>query len=137
MKIVVDTNILVSGLLSPFGPPGRIVAGIAAGNYNVCYTTPILAEYEAVLRRAAFGFNPHDVAALLDEIQAEGELFAPAPTAIALPDMNDVPFLEAAIAAHADYLITGNLRHFPAAARRGIEVVSPAQFIRRVQGSAP
>ncbi|MGC8552883.1 MAG: PIN domain-containing protein [Phycisphaerae bacterium] len=109
---------------------------MAVGKYSVCYTGQLMDQYEVVLRRAAFGFNPHDVAALLDEIQAEGELFAPAPTAIALPDMNVVPFLEAAIAAHADYLITGNLQHFPAAARRGIEVVSPAQFLRRVQGSA-
>jgi predicted nucleic acid-binding protein len=45
MRIVVDTNVLVSGLLSPFGPPGVIVSLTAAGRLSLCYDARILAEY--------------------------------------------------------------------------------------------
>ena len=41
MRLVVDTNVLVSGLLSPFGPPGVIVNLIAAGRVRLCYDTRI------------------------------------------------------------------------------------------------
>ncbi len=135
MKIVVDTNILASGLLSPFGPPGRIASGIAVGTWKVCYSAQIMAEYAEVLLRPAFGFDPVDVATILRQIQIEGELCAPPPTAIVLPDPDDCPFLEAALATSADYLITGNLRHFPFKSRQGVAVVSPAQFIRLVSHS--
>ncbi len=135
VKIVVDTNILVSGLLSPYGPPGRIASGIAVGTWKVCYSARIMAEHAELLLRPAFGFEPADVVAILRQIKIEGELCAPPSAVIVLPDPDACPFLEAAVATCADYLITGNLRHFAAAVRQGVAVVSPAQFIRQVSQS--
>ena len=130
MRLVVDTNVLVSGLLSPFGPPGVIVNLIAAGRVRLCYDTRIFAEYVEVLRRPAFPFGETEVAALLAQVAAEGDLVAPVPWPDRLPDPDDAPFLEVARAASADFLVTGNVKHFPADQRRGVRVVSPRAFLQ-------
>lgn len=129
MRIVVDTNVLVSGLLTPFGPPGVVVAQIVSGSVGLCYDGRILAEYADVLRRKTFSFSETSIAALLGAIEATGELTLAAPTPVRLPDPDDEPFLEVALAALADYLVTGNVRHFPANARQGVRVVSPREFV--------
>ena len=129
MRIVVDTNVLVSGLLTPFGPPGVIVAQIVSGSVSLCYDGRILAEYTDVLRRETFPFSETSIAALLGAIEANGELTLAAPTPIRLPDAADEPFLEVAVASVADYLVTGNVRHFPDSARQGVRIVSPRKFV--------
>ncbi len=129
MRIVVDTNVLVSGLLTPSGPAGVVVAQIVSGAVRLCYDGRILAEYVDVLGRRTFPFTEELVAALLRAIQAKGELAFPTPLHVRLSDPDDEPFLEVAVASLADYLVTGNIRHFPASARQGVTVVSPRQFI--------
>lgn len=138
MRIVVDTNVLVSGLLSPFGPPGVVVSQIASGVVCLCYDGRILAEYADVLYRETFPFSEASIAALLGAIQANGELVFPAPLHLRLSDPDDEPFLEVAITSLADYLVTGNTRHFPARARQGVKILSPRQFIdRALRPAAP
>lgn len=129
MKIVLDTNVLVSGLLNPYGPPGRIVQMVAGGELTLCFDARILCEYREVLLRPAFPFRPEQVDALLDQIRTAGEPTSARPLAQCLPDPDDEPFLEVAIAAGAEYLVTGNMRHYPAKCREGIRVVSPRKFL--------
>ena len=129
MRLVVDTNVLVSGLLSPFGPPGVIVRLVAAGRLNLCYDARIVAEYTEVLRRPTFPFNSDEIGALTAQIEAGGELISPVPLAAPLPDPDDEPFLEVAIAARAEFLVTGNGHHFPRDRRAGVRVVSPREFV--------
>ena len=129
MRVVVDTNVLVSGLLSPFGPPGMIVSLTAAGRLSLCYDARILAEYTEVLHRPSFSFSREEVAALTAQIESVGVLASPAPLARRLPDADDEPFLEVAIGARAKFLVTGNGDHFPPDRRCGVHVVSPRQFI--------
>jgi len=129
MKVVLDTNVLVSGLLNPYGAPGRIVQMVAAGELQLCFDARILAEYRQVLRRPAFPFGPEEVDALLRQVHAAGEPVAARPLARALPDGDDEPMLEVAIGGDAEYLVTGNVRHFPAKCRGGIRVVSPVEFL--------
>ena len=61
---MLDTNVLVSGLLSPFGPPGEIVRMVSSGAVVLCLDARIFAEYDDVLARPRFGFDPDSVAAL-------------------------------------------------------------------------
>lgn len=129
MRIVLDTNVLVSGLLSPFGPPGEVVRMVSSGAVTLCIDARILGEYEEVLSRPKFGFEPDDVAALLDYIEFRGGIAAASPLTLRLPDLDDEPFLEVAIAASADCLVTGNLAHFPSDACEGMPVLSPGEFI--------
>lgn len=129
MTVVLDTNVLVSGLLRPHGKPAAILRLVATGSVRVAYDERILAEYRDVLRRPKFPFSPEQIRNLLDQVEAEGVAVAASPLKIPLPDPSDAPFLEVALAAHADFLITGNTRHYPARTRQGMTVVDPAGFL--------
>ena len=129
MNIVLDTNVLVSGLLSPFSAPGEIVRMIASGQLRLCVDARILWEYSAVLKRPRFQFQPDLVAEFLSFIE-EGAFFAAGvPLRHPLPDHDDEPFLEVAVAAQADALVTGNRRHFPPRACGAMRVLTPTDFI--------
>ena len=137
MKIVLDTNVLVSGLLSPFGPPGAIVRLVTSATLRVCYDARILGEYRQVLLRPAFPFRQHQVESLLDQIEADGDLVAPIPLAEPLPDADDEVFLAVALAGHARYLVTGNLRHYPEDRQQGVRVITPRRFIDLYRAGSP
>jgi uncharacterized protein len=130
MRVVLDTNILVGGLLSRHGPPGRIVQMVPRGTLVVCYDARVLSEYRGVLSRPSFrGFRPDEVASLLTQIEKQGCLVQPVALQAALPHPRDGKFLEVALAGGAKHLITGNLRHFPPSMRHGVRVLSPAEFL--------
>lgn len=129
MRVVLDTNVLVSGLLCLFGASSEIVRMASSGVLELCYDARILWEYQSVLLRPKFSFDQVRVGYLLDQIKAGGEVAAVEPLAKRLPDTNDEPFLEAALAGGAQYLITGNLKHYPLKKRQGVSVVSPNEFL--------
>jgi uncharacterized protein len=134
VRIVLDTNVMVSGLWSPFGPPGKIVGLVAAGALPLLLDERILGEYREVLSRNEFGFDPEKVESLLLQVEATGEFVVALPLPERLPDPDDEAFLEVALAAQADFLVTGNLRHFPARVRQGVAVVSPRDFLEALRG---
>lgn len=129
MRIVLDTNVLVSSLLSPFGPPAEVLRLVTSGTVRVCQDARILGEYRQVLLRPAFPFRTVQVESLLDQIEADGVPVAAFPLSERLPDPDDEAFLAVALAGEVDFLITGNLRHFPEASRQGVRVVSPRDFL--------
>ena len=129
MKIVLDTNVLVSGLLSPFGPPGEIVKMVVAGDIGLCYDNRIFLEYKKVLARPEFGFLPEQTTDLLFLIEQCEFVMNTKPLKKKLPDIHDEPFLEVAMAAGADYLVTGNIKHYPREAHHPIKVATPREFI--------
>lgn len=126
---MIDTNVLVSGLLSPFGSPGAIVGLITAGSLCPCHDARILAEYNDVLRRPVFPFAVEEAAALMAQIRVGGELVAAKPLPLRLPDPDDQPFLEVAAAAMAEFLVTSNMKHFSRDRRQGVHVVSLREFL--------
>ena len=129
MKVVVDTNVLVSGMLSRRGPPAKIVDAVSDGYLRLCFDGRILAEYRRVFARKNPFFNEAAGARLIDDIEAAGYSITAAPIATTVPDPDDKPFIEVAIAGRVDYLITGNLKDFPEKATRGVPVVSPREFV--------
>lgn len=129
MKIVLDTNVLVSGLLSPSGAPGEIARMFVSGNIEIIYDARILYEYEEVLKRPKFGIAHGYVDDIISFIEHFGHLAAGVPLKTRLSDADDEMFLEAAISGKADFLVTGNMGHFPPASRQGIKVVTPREFI--------
>ncbi len=135
MKIVLDTNVLVSGLLSAFGPPGEIVRLVTARAVRLCYDARILGEYRQVLLRPAFPFSLARVESLLDQIQADGEPVEARLLPGRLPDPDDEVFLAVALAGQAGCLVTGNLKHYPKRHRQGVEVVSPRDFVELYRSS--
>jgi len=134
MPIVLDTNVLVAGLLSAGGPPGLIVEGILTGELEIAFDSRIRAEYDTVLRRPEFKFPPariDDVLAVIDAfgLRASGGRPWPEP----LPDPADECFLAVA-AATLRPLVTGNLRHFPIRCRLDVVVRTPREFIEDWRG---
>lgn len=129
MKVVLDTNVLVSGLLCPYSVPGEIVQMVASGILELCYDARILSEYRNVLLRPSFPFDQIHIDNLLDQIKTCGHLAATKPLAKKFPDPNDEPFLEAALAEKARCLVTGNLKHYPVKNRQGMLVLSPTGFL--------
>lgn len=130
MRIVLDTNVLVAGLLNPDGNPGRIVDLFLAGDVMLLVDDRILAEYRSVLARPKFPFEAKDISNLLDAIESEGARITARPLDVQLPDPGDVPFLEVAVAGDAESLVTGNARHFKKGTHR-ILIETPTEFIQR------
>jgi putative PIN family toxin of toxin-antitoxin system len=133
VKIVLDTNVLVSGLLSVYGPSAEILRLVVARKLTLCLDPRILAEYGEVLRRAKFGFEPRQLGELLRFIESESFLVEAAPLRRNLPDRDDEAFLEVALAAGASHLVTGNVKHYPLPARQGVSVITPRAFIEVVR----
>ena len=128
MKIVVDTNVLVSALIRSEGIPARILDVILSRQAKSVLDHRIYLEYEEVLLRPEFGFSRELVDDLLDFLWLSSERVRVATMSVELPDADDTKFLEVAMTASADFLITGNLRHFPARQRHGVHVVSPREW---------
>ena len=129
MRIVLDTSVIVAGLLTPYKAPSEIALMAAAGVLELCYDARILAEYQEVLLRPKFGLKKEKVAKFLEQVKFSGHTVAPKPLGYRLPDKDDEPFLEVAIAGEVSCLITGNLRHYPVKTRQKIPVISPTVFL--------
>ena len=133
MRVVIDTNVLVSGTLNPHGSPGRVLDAAMSRSLRLLYDDRILSEYRSVLLRPRFGFSRDYVEALTDFLTFTGEAIAAGPLRVILPDPSDVPFLEVAATGHAEALVTGNARHFkPIRGRHGVFICSPASLIERL-----
>jgi putative PIN family toxin of toxin-antitoxin system len=129
MNIVLDTKVLVAGLLSPFGPCGEIVRMVSSGELSLFLDARVLTEYKDVLGRPKFRFSKDKLADFLDYIEFNGRTVASSPLPSTLPDVDDEPFLEVAIASRAACLVTGNRGHFPPDVRQGAAVLSPSEFL--------
>lgn len=115
---VIDTNVLVSALLSSHDDAATVlvVGKLFSGEVIPFFSDDILKEYNKVLRRAKFHFSEETISMLLQTIEKYGERIVPTPTGELLPDMKDLPFYEVVVEKQEDdaYLVTGNMKHFPA-----------------------
>jgi len=128
MIVVLDTNVIVSGILKPFSPAGAILRLAAAGIIRLAHDARILLEYREVLSRPVFGFSDDLVHDLIAQFEQEGLAVVASPLPFRLPDPHDEPFLEVALAAQAYALMTGNKRHFPQKSHK-MKIFTPAEFI--------
>jgi putative PIN family toxin of toxin-antitoxin system len=142
VRIVLDTNVLVSALLKGSSLPGQILTLIFAGKVIPVLEEHIFHEYEVVLARPRLKIPPESAYRTLTFLAAIGEwvepdLSNPSLTGLALPniqDASDLPFAQAAIAANVWALVTGNERHFTFLTDYGRRVLTPAEFLRQLTG---
>jgi len=111
-KVVIDTNVLVSGILKQHGSEASVLNLVAEKALTWCVSADIIDEYHDVLGRRKFDFDPA-VVELWIEMAATGLLVSPTSNIMISSDDPDNRFLECAEAAEAEYLVTGNIRHFP------------------------
>jgi putative PIN family toxin of toxin-antitoxin system len=122
--VVLDTNILVSALMSPSGNPAQVYRMFLAGTLDLAYSAGILAEYKDVLYRRHLRLSVNGAGAMIVAVRQFGERIDPVPSTIAMPDEDDRVFYDTAKSASA-YLITGNTKHYP------LEpfILAPAEFL--------
>jgi putative PIN family toxin of toxin-antitoxin system len=128
IKVVIDTNILVSALWTNDGKPAKVISLLQSGEIVPYYNAEILQEYIDVLFRPKFKFNRVDIEVLLLRIVRDGISVTAAPTEVHFTDKTDQKFYEVAVQCGAK-LITGNLKHFP---KDGI-AVSAGDFIQNLE----
>ena len=112
MLIVIDTNVLVSAVLTPSGKAAWLIGQTLAGKFKICYDYRILEEYREVLLRPKFYLSESFVEAFLTELVDNGISVIPTQIDIPFDDEDDKKFFEVAKYCQAP-LVTGNLRHFP------------------------
>ncbi len=128
--VVLDTNILVSALLSPQGPSARVFLMTLQNQHTqLCVSADVFAEYEEVLKRTKFNFTPSAIAATLGTLREKGFWVKPTGRVSACDDPDDDIFLECAEAATADFLVTGNKKHFPADDWGHLKIVTAREFL--------
>jgi len=129
MIIVLDTNVIVSGILRPYSKAASILRLVATGAITLAYDLRIFSEYRDVLNRPKFTFAKEDIDAFLDQVEKEGVVVSVMPLKFRLPDPEDESFLEVALAGKAKAIVTGNKRHFPKKECEGTRILSPAEFL--------
>jgi uncharacterized protein len=132
IRAVIDTNVVVSGLISTAGNEALILLAVHQGLVHPCFSAEILDEYAAVLARPKFAFPPDEIAAVLDLFRSQGELFEPDVSAAASVDPGDTKFLHCAVAALADYIVTGNKKHFPESSYGVTRIVSAGELLDQI-----
>lgn len=127
---VLDTNILVSALHNPQGPPGQVLAAVKAGLLQPVFCQAILDEYEQVLTRPRLRLDKAAVRVALEAMSHVGHVLEGAlpPPPPGLPDPSDWPFMACTLVASCP-VISGNARHFPAAL--GVGVISARAWVER------
>mgnify|MGYP000843724754 CR=1 FL=1 len=115
--VVVDTNVLVSALLSKKDDAAtvQVLSKVISGEIISVYSNLVTKEYREVLARKKFGFSADLVEYLISAIEKYGLPLDPSPSGISLPDMKDLPFYEVVLEKRDNetYLVTGNIKHFP------------------------
>lgn len=143
VRVVIDTNVLVSGLLGVYSYPARIIDLVYSGRFHCVHDDRILMEYREVLSRPKFAsaISEHERDDLIDYLDRWGLHVLPGPIgplAATAPDPFDLPFVEAAVAGQASYIITGNTTHFDFFSDNhwGIRVLTPKDCHALVCGGA-
>jgi uncharacterized protein len=135
VRLVLDTNVLVSRMLTGDNPPGRIVDLLRAGKIQLQVDERIISEYEGVLSRPKFHrfFSVFEKDLIMDFIRGDSEWHICTKIVDGLPDSKDACFLEVAHEARVALVtVTGNGRHYPEELRSGIEVLSPREFVDKI-----
>lgn len=125
---VIDTNVVVSGLLNPHGPSARVLDAVLDGRVKLVYDARILVEYRDVLHRPRLKLSPDRVSAFLSGLQSQ-MIVTPSPLVPVGPDADDIVFVEAALATNDKTIVTGNLAHYPATVLHGARVLTPVQAV--------
>ncbi len=135
LRVVLDTNVVVSGLRSRRGASFALLAEIGRGRFEIAISVPLVLEYEEVLHRnqAATGLSSEDIDAVLDYLCSKSHwvkvfyLWRPF-----LPDPGDDMVLEVAVAGGCTSIVTHNLRDFRGSEKFGVGALAPADFLRKI-----
>jgi len=132
-KVVLDTNVLVSGLRSKRGASYKLLSLLGAGRFTTAVSVPLVVEYEKALvdPRTKVPFSRADIGKFIDYVCTIADkrkiyyLWRPC-----LPDPGDDMILELAVAGSCNYIVTYNIRDFRGADQFGIKILTPGQLLK-------
>jgi putative PIN family toxin of toxin-antitoxin system len=130
-RVVLDTNIIVSAILQPLGPPAQAFLLALSHSLQMCVSGRIFAEYEEVIRRPRFRRTEGAIQSTLTAIREHAYWVRPTEIVQACSDPDDDIFLECAQASQAHFLVTGNIKDFPAA-WLNTEIITPRRLLEIV-----
>lgn len=128
IRVVLDTNVIVSAYLNPDGLPFFILKLALSGAFRLYASEPILLEYAELLLRKSYPLNRRRTRLLLRKIRQAATVVRPAGGIAVARDPDDNMFLECAAAVRANYLVTGNTAHFPKSWKY-TRVITPRMFL--------
>lgn len=129
LHVVLDTNVVVSSLLKADSLPSLILSLVLNKQIKICLSDDILNEYQGVLARKKFqNLDQKLVKELLQKLDQNCLKVSPTQKVVLLQDSDDNKFLECAMESKANFIITGNSRHFPKK-YKNTPVLSPKEFI--------
>jgi uncharacterized protein len=133
MRLVIDTNVLISALLKPGSVPDRALAAVWRRGAVVLYDARIVAEYRDVAARPKFRSLARErVEELLGTLVERGECLPDvASWEGTMVDEGDRIFVEVALAGRASAIVTGNLKHYPT--DLGFEIRPPATLLAMLE----
>jgi len=126
MRVALDTNVIVSALMNVNGTPAKILSLILNGKVKILYDNRIIFEYNDVLSREEFGFNNEIINDMINYFKHDGEFVNPEYIKAKFSDETDKKFYEVYKTGKAEYLITGNIKHFP----KENTIIVPKDFIQ-------
>jgi uncharacterized protein len=134
MRVVVDTNVVVSRYLSASGPPARMLAAWEHGTFDLLVFEPILAEHERVLLydrlMPLHHMTPEEVSTVVSDFRRLAIPVAPTRTlTVVAVDPSDNRFLECAEEGGADFVVSGDRHLLDVSEYRGIQILSPSTFL--------
>ena len=124
-RVVLDTNVLVSALLSPNGNPAKIYKMFLSGALSLVFSADIFEEYQDVLHRPRLKIPSNEIEIVLSAIRQHGETVEPKPSTKTMMDEDDRVFYDAAKSV-GTYLITGNTKHYP----KKPFILTPTEFLK-------
>lgn len=135
MRVVIDTNVMFSGLIKPDSVPGRVLRAWRDGSFRLVLSEFLIEEIATVLarpkRRALVAWPPAKINRFVLELRAFADVVEPAEMNLEYPrDPDDIPVLATLIAAGADILVTGDRDLL--ALRDKYPIETPAEFARRL-----
>ena len=135
MKVVLDTNVVVSRFISPTGVPARLIARWTRGAFDLLASEPILIEYQQALTYShvikLHGYTNAEIADWIREVREVSITVIPVDTLrVVSADPKDDIFVECAVAGGADYIVSGDKHLLSLGEYQGIRILSPAEFLR-------
>lgn len=129
MKIVLDTNVIISGLLFPGGPPDRIMRAVLTGRLQNATSPDLLTELRRVFKKK-FNLSDEKLETLVRLVSENSELTYPTERLKAVAnDETDNRIIECAVTARADFVVTGDQKHLLKLGRfQSIIILPPAEF---------
>jgi len=136
-RIVLDTNVLISAVLFG-GPPRQVFEFVISGAVDCSLSVAILDETRHVLCRPKFGFSAEQAVEILEELHAVCDVINPAVQLhVVTSDPGDNMIMECALEAKADFIVSGDRHLLDLIKFRGIQIVSPSDYLNRKRRIVP